>query len=120
MILTCMKCQRRYSIADDLLRRKAITLRCKNCQHIMGAPRPSAGSGSSEGAPAGSAQLPWDATGGLTASAKASTPWFAMIKGKQAGPFQLPDLEGLIRAGELTARTHVWRHGMPDWKRALE
>lgn len=121
MILTCEKCQRRYSVADDLLRRKTVKLRCKNCQHIIIAPPPSDISPRSGDGPAlGNAQGPWDATGGLTGSAKATTPWFAMIKGKQAGPLQLPDLQNLIHAGDLTARTHVWRQGMPDWKRAID
>ncbi len=63
---------------------------------------------------------PWDVADGLTSSASVAAPWFAMIQGKQAGPFQLADLAERIRSGEVATRTYVWREGMPGWKRAAD
>ena len=46
--------------------------------------------------------------------------WFAMLGGEQVGPLSPADLSARIAAHEITDRTHIWRDGMADWKRASE
>jgi membrane protease subunit (stomatin/prohibitin family) len=41
--------------------------------------------------------------------------FFVALQGKQAGPFDLPALEGKAREGALTRETLVWKQGMPSW-----
>jgi hypothetical protein len=43
-----------------------------------------------------------------------------MLQGKQAGPFTRAELVARSDAGELGARTYVWRDGMESWQRARE
>lgn len=93
-----------------MLRGRAIKLRCKSCQHVMTA-QP-VGSD-----PRAESLLP-DVSSGLTGAPSAPAAWFAMVKGKQAGPLTPADLSARFRAGEASARTFVWREGMTDWKRA--
>ena len=40
------------------------------------------------------------------------------IDGKQAGPFQAAQLQGLVRDGRLTRDSLVWAQGMANWSRA--
>jgi predicted Zn finger-like uncharacterized protein len=134
LILTCEKCQRRYSVAEEMLR-KAMKLRCKSCQHIIsvpahpqsGASPPKANAGRAArrsptgprgGAPKKDAGVPWNGLSAVTRPSEDGPPWFAMIKGRQGGPFQLKELECRVKAEEIGRRTYFWREGMTDWKRA--
>ncbi len=121
MILTCENCLRRYSIAEEMLRGKAIRLRCKGCQHIMVVPA-AAETHSEPGAGRGAAPrngAPWHGLSAV-ASPLETGRWFAIIAGRQAGPFRLKELEGRQKSGEIGRRTYVWRPGMTDWRRAEE
>jgi membrane protease subunit (stomatin/prohibitin family) len=40
---------------------------------------------------------------------------FIALNNQQAGPFDLPKLQQLAQAGQLTRNTLVWRQGMPNW-----
>ena len=67
------------------------------------------------------ASSPWE--GEATRAVVAPDPnaqWFAMVKGKQVGPFDMRGLSGKVRSGEIGLKTFVWREGMGDWKRAEE
>ena len=37
------------------------------------------------------------------------------INGQQAGPFDWNQLQQLVRQGQLTQQTYVWKQGMPQW-----
>lgn len=128
MNVTCDKCNKRYSIADDKVRGKSVKIRCKQCQNLISvqgpAPEPAAAVGM---APSGStatqsAASPWagEETTRAMPAMDASAQWFAMVKGKQVGPLDLKGLEGKVKTGELTLRTYLWKHGMGDWKRASD
>ena len=41
--------------------------------------------------------------------------FFAVINGKQSGPFDMNTLAGQIRDGSLARETLVWRQGMSEW-----
>ena len=43
---------------------------------------------------------------------------FVAINGQQSGPFDLPALQQLIQAGQLTGETLVWKQGMANWAAA--
>jgi predicted Zn finger-like uncharacterized protein len=122
LILTCENCLRRYSIADDMLRGKAIRLRCKGCQHIMvvpaaaATPRQSGARGGTE--PRNGA--PWHGLSAVASPVETSLRWFAIIMGRQSGPFGLKELEKRQESGEIGGRTYVWRPGMTDWRRVEE
>ncbi len=125
MILTCENCSRRYSLAEEMIRGKAVKLRCKGCQQIIAVPAAtgSAAAGKSSAPPAARASAKKGAailSDGLSAVTRLSEgeSWFAMIKGKQTGPLLSRDLAGRFKAGEIGRRTYVWREGMADWRRA--
>jgi len=115
--------------------RKAIKLRCKSCQHIISVParlqsggsHAKAGSGQKArrattrpiaGGPKKDAGVPWDGLSAVTRPSEDGPPWFAMIKGRQCGPFLFKELQGRVKAEEIGRRTYFWREGMTDWKRA--
>jgi len=125
LILTCENCSRRYSLAEEMIRGKAIKLRCKGCQQIITVPAApgSAAAAKSPAPPAARASAKKDAavlSDGLSAVTRMAEgeSWFAMIKGRQTGPLLARDLAGRFKAGEIGRRTYVWREGMADWKRA--
>ncbi len=123
MNVTCDKCNKRYSIADDKVRGKSVKIRCKQCQNLISVQGPSSGS---EGvqlavAPAAVSPSPWEDERTRAAPAMDnSAQWFAMVKGKQLGPFDPKGLEARVKTGELTLRTYLWKQGMGDWKRASD
>lgn len=43
---------------------------------------------------------------------------FVALGGKQAGPFELPTLQQMVQAGQLTCETLVWKQGMAAWSAA--
>jgi len=46
--------------------------------------------------------------------------FFVGIDGKQAGPFDLGALQGMVAGGQLKRETLVWRQGMPAWTKAAD
>ena len=120
MNVSCNKCGKRYVIADEKVAGKAsVKIRCKQCQNLISvavvAP-----------APAPVEPLPDDGGGEnndektRVASFDNSAQWFAMVAGKQVGPFDLLSLGGKVRSGEVTLRTYLWKNGMGEWKRASD
>jgi hypothetical protein len=113
-------------VAEEMVRGKAIKLRCKSCQHIIpvpaaasgAAPQNSGSQGRQSGPPRKEGAVPWDGLSAVAMPTHGEAPWFAMIKGRQSGPLQSKDLESRFKAGDIGRRTYVWREGMTDWKRA--
>jgi len=46
--------------------------------------------------------------------------WFAMIRGKQAGPLTRDELIARANEGDVGPRTYLWREGMDAWQRAVD
>ena len=46
------------------------------------------------------------------------TVYYALIDGKQAGPFCETELARLINEKKLTKETYVWHSGLTEWKTA--
>ena len=113
------KCNKRYSIADDKVRGKSVKIRCKKCQALIS----SAGS-TKRGSPrlpaARPAGPPLGQRGARASAEQRLGRWFAMVKGKQVGPFDHLGLGQKVKGGEICPKTFVWRQGMGDWKRAGE
>lgn len=104
-----------------MLRGKSVKLRCKGCQHLLTVPAdlsPPSGRTAATAGPKNGA--PWKGLSAVASPGGGESPWFAILKGQQAGPFGLKELERRHQAGELNRRTYLWREGMADWKRAEE
>lgn len=131
MNVTCDKCSKRYVISDDKVAGKtSVKIRCKQCQNLItvnvagasAGPQPVAQAVQRPSAVAQQQQRsPWEEE-----STRAMPPldttaqWFAMLGGKQQGPFDLVELQRRVTAGEVTLRTYLWKAGMGDWKRASD
>lgn len=103
MNVTCEKCGKRYVISDEKIAGKAsVKIRCKQCQNLITV------TAAPESARRASREQP-AAEGGA---------WFAMIAGKQHGPYTLDVLVHRAAQGDITLRTYLWKSGMGDWKRA--
>lgn len=44
----------------------------------------------------------------------------AILDGRQQGPFTLNQILSLIREGQITAETYMWKPGMTAWMHAAE
>lgn len=124
MNVTCNKCGKKYVIADDKVAgRASVKIRCKQCQNLIAVAVGALSSPSGVASAAGAPPPPRDWEDEPTRAAPApdfNVAWFAMISGKQQGPFDIGSLQMRVTAGEVTLRTYLWRPGMPDWKRASE
>lgn len=45
---------------------------------------------------------------------------YAIINGKQEGPYSPGEVMVLIQSGSITPETYMWKPGMPEWKLAKE
>ncbi|MHB8877019.1 MAG: GYF domain-containing protein, partial [Myxococcaceae bacterium] len=130
MNITCEKCHKRYSIADERVRGKSVKIRCKHCQAIMvvkGAPAEEKTSAmpaldvAKLKAQAAKPPASWQDERTRTAAAlDPSIVWFVMVKGQQLGPFDMRALHTKVKDGEVSLRSYVWHQGMADWKRARD
>ena len=64
------------------------------------------------------AQSMSDATKGGPPPLPQTASYFAVIDGKQAGPFDSATLQSQVGAGKLSRSTLVWKQGMPAWTAA--
>lgn len=132
MNVTCDKCGKKYFIPDEKVAgKKSVKIRCKQCQNLIPIGLPSTQAAvaapSAKAAPKISAAPslgtanPWDdeRTRAMPALDLGET-WYAMIQGKQTGPFNIVTLQGKVCEEEVTLRTYLWKPGMNDWKRASE
>ena len=136
MNVTCEKCGKRYVISDDKVVGKAsVKIRCKQCQNLISvvvaaavqqrapnpAPAQTAKAPAGRGALVPTQRSPWeDESTRAMPPLDTSAQWFAMLGGKQQGPFDLGELQRRVGAGEVTLRTYLWKAGMGDWKRASD
>ena len=44
--------------------------------------------------------------------------YYAMLEGKQAGPFSEQELSRLISEKKIVKETYIWKPGMPNWELA--
>ena len=44
--------------------------------------------------------------------------YFAVIDGKQSGPYSLTELSRLIAEKKIVKETYIWKPGMPQWELA--
>lgn len=89
--LACPKCHRGHEVAEEK-RRRVTQVKCRSCGQIFQ----------------------------ISGRSNQGAVWYAVIGGKQAGPFSLAELKSRMARGELKPRHFVWRAGMSDWKRASE
>src|ERR1700687_5758658 len=117
MIVACGRCNKRYSVADEELLARSVTIRCRNCHNVISVPAP----GKAHQPNPGAAAVPWE---GESASAQRPEPvsgqWFLALHGKQVGPVPSAELTARCRSGEVRANTYLWRAGMPAWQLAAQ
>jgi predicted Zn finger-like uncharacterized protein len=138
----CDSCQTKYTIPDEKVRGKVLKIRCKKCGSVITVKEDAAASEpevqqppmeertrvadiglleklrqaeENRNAPAARAAAPAPAP-----APPAAHEWYAMVNGEQVGPFGHDDLQQRVDSGEVTDRSHVWRDGLADWKRAGE
>lgn len=133
----CDKCSAKYTIADDKVRGKVVTIKCAKCGNKMSldgrglaaAPAPaaqveertqvaSASDMQALRASLASQAVPMSAP--TATEPTLSDGWYAILKKKQLGPLTGAEVQEYIAQGTLTARTYVWRDGQGDWKRASD
>ena len=123
MNVTCDQCGKRYVISDDKIAGKSsVKIRCKECQKVIVVTVAANVAVAPAVAPATERSAsPWE-----DESTRAMPPvdptaqWFAMVGGKQQGPYDAAELQRRVGAGEVTLRTYLWKTGMSDWKRAAD
>jgi hypothetical protein len=128
--VTCEQCQKKYVIPDERVAGKpSVSIRCKMCSHqttvkVTG-PMPMS-STSSISAPPPPPRPPkvdeeWSEEGTRAMPAfDTSVQWFAMIGGKQEGPFGVGQLQEKVTEGAVGLRTYLWNSEMEGWKRACD
>lgn len=150
MNVTCNKCGKRYVISDDKVAGKSsVKIRCKQCQNLISVAVPGATGNGEAAFAAGSSGISTASSitavapassspsrpGGVVPSLSpqwdedrtramppmdTSAQWFAMIAGKQQGPFDVGTLQAKVGLNEVTLRTYLWKPGMEGWKRAAD
>jgi len=45
--------------------------------------------------------------------------FYLILNKEEAGPYTLGQLQSMWRSGQVTAKTHFWSEGQPDWERLL-
>lgn len=141
MKFVCEKCQTKYSIADEKVRRKVLKIRCKNCGNVIEVREAAgvsggAGAGGSAGefaepetriehgasaAAASSRRAPNLESGRPGARRPAGAQaeageWHMAIAGKEQGPFGRVELVRRLAALKPGADVHIWREDFGGWK----
>ena len=74
--------------------------------------------------PAAAKRAPAAPAPSASALARSAAPeptlWFAMIAGKQQGPFGAAELDRRVADGAIGPRTYVWKEGMGGWLRSKD
>lgn len=55
---------------------------------------------------------------GKSMTANTENIYFAVIDGKQSGPYSLTELSRLITEKKIVKETYIWKPGMPQWELA--
>ena len=139
----CESCQTKYTIPDEKVRGKVLKIRCKKCgavitvkEEVAAIPEPEAPPleertrvadiglleklRQAEEAKSGGTQQSAPAYQEPAAQEPLPVEWYVMINGEQVGPLSPDDLGAKIASNEVSDRSHVWRDGMAEWKRASE
>lgn len=45
---------------------------------------------------------------------------YAIIGGKQQGPFSLGEIMEMVKNGDIVPESYMWKPGMPEWKQASD
>ena len=114
MNISCPKCGKKYKIPDEKIKGKTVKLRCKGCNSLIYIRDPALGSPSVF---LGRQTKTTKPTSPPLKQAKTQIKWYAVYKGKRIGPFTSEELLGKLKEGVLTPSSHVWRKGMPKWRK---
>lgn len=90
MKITCESCKAKYSIADEKVAGRTVTIRCKRCGAglaVRGEPMAAA--------PAGE--------------------WHVVVGESQEGPLTVEEVASRVAGGAIDAESYVWREGMAEW-----
>ncbi len=93
---TCEHCHTVYSIPDHKVAGRFVKVRCQSCRGTM------------------------HVVGLNTAGTQRAEQWWCAWKGQPKGPFSREEVLLFVDLGEVSARTRMWRSGMPGWQRVCE
>lgn len=91
---TCEHCQTPYEIADDKVAGRFVKVRCQRCKgtmHVVG-----------------------------VRGDKSGERFWCAFQGQVKGPFSREEVELFVDLGDVSARTRMWKPGMPNWERVCE
>jgi predicted Zn finger-like uncharacterized protein len=119
MQFSCESCKTALQIADEKVRGKRLIVRCKRCGSKITISDPALAGEASPPITAPAARAP---TLQRPAAAASRDPpiWFAMLGGKQTGPFTRAEVGIKIAEGAVGPRTYMWKDGMASWERAKD
>lgn len=142
MRFLCQGCRTKYQVADEKVRGKILTIRCRSCGAMMHVRESLARDGSisvaelvSQGAQprqvvaaqrfAASATIdlavgddqPTSVGQPRAGASSAPVEWFVALDGAQHGPFSEAELTQRIKANDVGPRHYVWREDYSGWKR---
>src|SRR5262249_31733130 len=125
MKFLCDRCNTKYSIADEKVRRKILKIRCKNCTNIITVRDPDA-KPEAAGKSQGSQKLPLeDALSTAFSDSRASDPsrelpefrpeamgldeeWYFATTGHQQGPVPFGQLALLVERAQVKEDSFIW------------
>ncbi|MBK9069822.1 MAG: zinc-ribbon domain-containing protein [Myxococcales bacterium] len=134
MKFACDQCHSQYSIADERVAGRSMTIRCKRCQHLITVTAPSLPAPASPDDEStlaiGHHTLPATLPGNSlpppipaapvrarvsTAPAQLDVPWFVSLDGSEVGPLTLPQARDWVAARVGHGDMHCWSEGFDDW-----
>jgi predicted Zn finger-like uncharacterized protein len=92
---TCEHCHTLYEIPDHKVAGRFVKVRCKSCSgtmHVVG----------------------------VAGGKRRGDQWWVAVQGRPCGPLSREDVLAFVDAGDVSARSRMWRPGMPGWERVCE
>ncbi len=128
MVFSCVSCQTKYRIDDQLVVGRTIKFHCRKCgqAHLIRDPGefdeyvvatgPTPATSQTQASTRDTAP-PAETTPAATPAAPTPGGWLVMIGGRRAGPMTADEIRTRFNAGQIDARTLAWRPSMPQWQR---
>jgi len=109
--LVCDSCGTRFRIADELVRGKALSVRCRSCSKVLEVTALPTPAREGRGTPhrARRLTLPPPLPPGREE-------WYLAVGSDDVGPMGLAELRLRIRRGEVGGDDLVWREGLASWE----
>lgn len=106
--IQCSTCDAKYSVPEDRVRGRTLTIRCKTCNDLIEV--------RSTGGTAGPLQQQ------VTTPQKVGPDkvWYVVLRRQRVGPLSEREIFDLFSQGEINQRTYAWRKSYSKWERLSE